>query len=205
MRANRITMAAALTVVLTASGCETMEERIPEEHRGAATGAGIGAATGAAAGAILGEDAKSAVLGGLLGGLIGGAVGHYAYDRQRTAQETANQYGYRPTKGTLVSVEGASVRPTIASPGEDVHLRTTYAVLSPNPDREIPVTEIREIRHAGELVGRPEVRVVRTAGTYTSTIPIRLSPNADPGLYEVTSMVRAGGESDAEQTTFRVR
>lgn len=48
------------------------------------------------------------------------------------------------------------------------------------PEGEISVTEIREITHNGELVGKPEVPVERSGGTYASTVPLHLPPNA-PG------------------------
>ncbi len=59
-----------------------------------------------------------------------------------------------------------------------MELGATYALLSPSPDSDIPTTEIREIRHEGELVGKPEVTVTRKGGTYVTKVPLLLPSNA---------------------------
>jgi len=136
------------------------------EHKGAATGAGVGAATGAAAGAVLGKKGsktEAAIIGGLVGALVGGVIGHYAYDKKRTRQETAQKYDYQSSEGTRVRIEDVSAVPATVKPGDKVELGATYALLSPSADADIKITEIREIRHEGELVGRPEVTVTPNA------------------------------------------
>lgn len=179
-------------------------QSIPEEHKGAATGAGVGAATGAVAGAVLGDGAKSIIIGGLLGALVGGAIGHYAYDRQRTREETANTYKYEPSKGTILTIEDASCVPEKAHPGDVVELKMTYAVLSPSPDTQTTISEIREIRHNDKLVGQPEVRVDRLDGTYRSTVPLRLPPSAEKGAYVVKTMVQSENAKDTKEVSFTV-
>jgi len=192
----------AAICILPLSGCES----IPEEHRGAAVGAGVGAATGTVGGAVLGKDTGSAVIGGLLGALVGGAIGHYAYDKDKERDETAQRYGYTPAKGKVIRVERAAVEPAVARPGETVNLNMTYAVLNPTPGATTEVTEVRTITaQNGELVGSPEVRVARTDGTYTSTIPITLPPSTAPGVYRITSKVTAPAGSDSAESTLTVR
>ena len=189
-----------LTVILTLAlaGCET----IPEEHKGAAVGTGAGAATGAAAGAILG-DTKGAVVGGLVGALVGGAIGHYGYDQQRDREETEELYNYEEDYGTMLSIENTDVKPEYIYPGDSVDLEVTYALM--NPRGVTPVREIRQITHEGQLVGKPEVSVERSAGTYTSTVPLRLPESADRGLYEVTTIVESDTARDTRRSSFRVR
>ena len=83
-----ISIIAILTFLTGVFGCASLTE----EHKGAATGAGIGAATGAVAGSLLGSKGSKtemAILGGLVGALAGGLIGHYAYDKKRTKDETA--------------------------------------------------------------------------------------------------------------------
>jgi len=184
--------------------CQTMPT-IPEEHKGAATGVGIGAAAGALLGVVVGDDAKSAVLGGLIGALVGGVIGHYYYDQKRTETETVNRYGYDPSKGPMLKIEDASVVPQVVSPGSKVDLSMTYAVLTPYTGAQLALTEMREIRQNGVLVGNPQVKVTRTAGTYTASIPLTLPADAKKGLYIVTYTVKSDKASDELQSSFTVK
>lgn len=167
-------------------------------------GAGVGAATGAVAAAVLGKGTKGAVIGGLIGALVGGAIGHYAYDRQRTRQETVQAYQYKDTHGTVLTIEEAVCTPQSIRPGETVEIRMTYAILNPTADAKTTVGEIREIMREGEQVGRPEVRVDRMDGTYTSTVPTRLPASAKKGLYRVRAMVEAANVKDTKEISFTV-
>lgn len=176
---------------------------IPEEHEGAAVGAGAGAATGAAAGAILGESAEATIIGGILGGLVGGAVGHYAYDQTRDRRETARAYDYDKSRGSILAIENASAVPDSVDPGKTVDIKMTYALL--NPEEPATVSEIREVTHDGELVANPQVTVERTAGTYTSELPIHLPDNASKGLYRVKTTVKTENASDTRMTDFVVQ
>lgn len=187
-------------VFLSLVSCQTVEQ-----NPGAATGVGIGAAAGGVAGALIGRGAGAVLLGGLLGALAGGAVGHYAYDVPRTREETARLYNYNASEGTVLTIEDATAYPRVVYPGEVVDLRATYAVLTPSPEMEVDVTEIRQITHNGELVGNPEVRVIRTGGTYTSTIPLRLPQDARRGEYMVKTIVETSRARDMRETHFFVQ
>lgn len=180
------------------AGCQAVEE-----HPGAATGAGVGAGAGAVTGAIIGDE-KGAIIGGLAGALIGGAIGHYAYDKQRTSEETTNYYDYSPGQGNRVTIESTTIMPPTARPGEKVDLRLTYAVLTPYPDNNISITETREITYQGELVGQPKVQVERTDGTYNSIVPLQLPTDAKLGQYRVRYTVQIPGASDSREATFEV-
>jgi hypothetical protein len=135
---------------------------------------------------------------------VGGAIGHYAYDKKRSADETAKTYNYKSSQGTVVSIENASTTPSRLRSGQTVEIAITYAVLNPSPSVETRVTEIREITHNGNLVGRPEHIVNRTAGTYTSTIPLTLPSNSTPGTYEVKTTIQTPQASDVRITKFTV-
>ena len=203
MKQKIISMVTIVVFISVIMGCATVKE-----HKGAATGAGIGAATGAVAGALLGKKGaktEAALIGGLLGALVGGAVGHYAYDVRRTRQETAQRYDYQPSEGTLVRIEYTSVEPANVKPGDKVELAATYALLSPSPDSDITTTEIREIRHEGDLVGKPEVTVTRKGGTYFSKVPLFLPSNAKKGIYRVVTTIQAANTRDSSGTTFVVK
>lgn len=178
-----------------------------DEHRGATTGAAIGAGTGAVAGALLGHKGaktETAIIGGLAGALVGGLIGHYAYDVKRDRQETARQYNYQSSTRTLVRIEDVSVAPSYIMPGDEVQLKATYAVLAPSDNADITVRETREILYRDELVGKPEITVVRRGGTYVSTVPLTLPRNAKRGAYKLITTVQAGSELDSRESTFFV-
>jgi uncharacterized protein YcfJ len=188
----------------TLIGCAS----IPEEHKGAATGAGIGAAVGVIGGSLLGASGartEMAILGGLLGALAGGLIGHYAVDQKRTSQQTAKKYDYQSSRGVMVQIEDVTVIPSTIRIGEQLEIKVTYAILGAGTDKELNITETREIRYIGELVGRPEVRLTRQDGTYTSTLPITLPKQAKVGKFTVTVTVAAGNVSDSRDATFTVR
>jgi Glycine zipper len=196
-----ISVAVSAAFMASLVSCAT----IPEEHKGAATGAGVGAAAGTVAGAVFGGSTKAAVLGGLFGALVGGVIGHYGYDQKKTRDETAKDYKYSESQGTVLSIEEASVDPETISPGGAMQLKTTYAVMNPNPNTETAITEIREITHNGELVGRPEVKVSRSDGTYVSAVPIHLPSNAKKGEYRVRMTIESENAKDTREATFTVQ
>ena len=191
-------------VFLFVSSCETIPS-VPDEHQGAAKGAAVGAAAGAVLGAFMGGDAKSAVMGGLLGALVGGVIGHYYVDQKKTSEDTAKKHNYDPAKGPLLKIEGASVMPQTVSPCDKLEMKMTYAVLTPKEEDQLEITEKREIRLNGELVGNPEVKISRKAGTYTSSVPLTLPDSAKKGLYVVVSTIQSDNLSDTVQTAFTVK
>jgi len=193
-----------LTFLAGITGCAS----ISEEHKGAATGAGIGAATGVVAGALLGASGaktEMAILGGLVGALAGGLIGHYAYDQKRAKEETARKYKYKSSQGQLLRIEDASVVPVMVKPGKTIEIKVTYAVLGAAPGSELDITEAREIRYKGEVYGKPQVKMTRADGTYTSSIPITLPDDAKRGKYSVLVTVKAPKASASKEVTFTVR
>lgn len=196
----RIISAAMVLVFLTFIGCATMQE-----HKGATYGAGAGAATGAVIGGLAGRSVTGVIVGGLLGALAGGAIGHYAYDKQKERDETAKAVNYDPAKGPVLKIESASVSPQTVNPGEQVNLKLTYYVLNPSKDVQTNVTEIREITHNGQLVGKPEVTATRMDGTYTSTVPVSLPRTALSGEYIVKNTVQSANLKDTQEVRFTVR
>lgn len=200
MKQRLISSVVIITFVTLLSGCQS----IPQEHKGAATGAGVGAATGAVAGAVIGKSTKGAVIGALLGALVGGAIGHYAYDKKRTRDETVQTYNYKESHGKILTIEEASSSPQTAHPGDVVEMKMTYAVLNPSAETKTSITEIREVTYNGELVGKPEVRVERGDGTYTSTVPIRLPSDAKKGVYKVRTIVQSENTKDTKEISFTV-
>jgi hypothetical protein len=203
MKHKIVSVITILSFMVVLFGCAS----IPEEHKGAATGAGIGAATGAVAGAVLagkGSGTEGAILGGLAGALIGGLVGHYAYDQKKTKDETAQKYGYQSSMGTMLRVEDVAAVPASVKPGDKVDLKVTYAVLEA-ADKDVNITETREIRMGNELVGKPEVSVTRRGGTYSSTVPLFLPSDAKQGTYTVLTTIQSQNAKDSKETVFTVK
>jgi len=200
MKYKIVSIVTILSFMVVLFGCAS----IPEEHKGAATGAAVGGATGVVAGALLGQSAKGAIIGGLAGALVGGLIGHYAYDQKKTKDETAQKYGYQSSMGTVLRIEDVAAMPTAVKPGDKVDLNATYAVLEA-ADKDINITETREIRMGGELVGKPEVNVTRRGGTYSSTVPLFLPSDAKPGTYTVVTTIQTEKAKDSRETSFTVK
>ncbi len=203
MKYRIISIVTILAFMVVLFGCASM----PEEHKGAATGAAVGGATGVLAGAVLGKSGSktgTAIIGGLAGALVGGLIGHYAYDQKKTKEETAQKYAYQSSMGTVLRIEGVTAMPSVVKPGEKVDLNATYAVLAAT-DTDINITETREIRIGGELVGKPEVNVTRRGGTYSSTVPLFLPSDAKPGTYTVMMTIQSENAKDSRETSFTVK
>ena len=203
MKKKGITLLVLLVFIVGIMGCATLES-----HKGAATGAGVGAATGAVAGAVIagkGSRTEGAIIGGLLGALVGGAIGHYAYDQKMTREETVNKYSYQSSSGTIVRLENTSALPSNVTAGEKVELKATYAVLTPSPETEVSITEMREIRYGVEIVGKPEVTLMHKGGTYTSTVPMFMPSDAKKGTYTVLTIIQAADSKDTQEIKFTVQ
>ncbi len=203
----KLRIAALLTLVtflFGSVGCVS----VSEENKGAATGAGVGALTGAVTGALVtgrGSHTAGAIIGGLAGALVGGAIGHYAVDKKKSAEQTASAYNYQPDSGTVVRIEGCRATPASIGPGGTVNLEATYAVMTPSSDMQVAITESREVTLNGELVANPEVTVNRTGGTYSSSIPLILPADAQPGRYRIVTTIKTASGKDAREASFTVQ
>lgn len=203
---SRKITAVALIVLLPAGllwGCATIQEN-PKTATGAAVGAVGGAAVGAAIGAAAGRPGTGALIGGLAGVLAGGLIGAYLDRQDRTREATMVSHNYRPDQGTLLRIERVEAMPRSVAPGQKVNLSVTYAVIEPDPNRVVAITETREIRQNGNIVGNPSITVNRAGGTYTSTVPLTLPAGANPGTYNVITRVQAPNAADAVSTSFTV-
>jgi hypothetical protein len=189
-------------------GCATSDQY--EQHKGAAVGGATGAAVGGVIGGVIGEKSGNTmtgvVLGALIGGLAGAAIGHYAYDQVRSEDQAQEQYGYNydQAQTALVRVESASASPNVVKAGATINLMATYTVLA-EQGATMSVTETREIRYNGDLVGRPQITVQRMGGTYTSQIPLTLATDAKAGKYTVLTTIQVGNNSDARETSFTIK
>ena len=202
-RFTAVFVSAAFAAFLV-TGCAT--ER---EAQYTATGAGIGAVTGAILGAALGslggDAGEGAVIGSIFGGLAGASIGHNEYHLHRSEEEAARYYSYRYDREVrdLLRIEDAYARPGRVYAGDEVQLTMTYTLLTPYRSADL-VHEVREVRYRGQIIGRPSVRIHRDGGTWTSTMPVRIPPDAEPGVYEVLAIAETDNAGDTRSFTFNV-
>lgn len=203
---RKILCLAILFAVLAAAlgGCAQTGDTV-RRNPNAAIGAGTGVVGGAVIGGLLGGK-RGAVIGGLLGGLAGGVVGHYFDEQARDRSQTNRNYGYSPSQGTRLTIESLRINPAALAPGETVNINLSYAVLTPNADDQILVTETRKIWKENTLVGETSIDISREGGTWRSTVPVTLPVNAATGSYRVIATVESrGAGKDVQETVFHVR
>jgi len=203
MRALSLVFIAVL-VGGTVAGCAG-----PRHARYTATGAGIGAVTGGILGGVIGSmsgrSAEGVVIGSILGGLMGASVGDAEYHQQRSEEAASKYYDYDPERGRrdLVRIESVYAEPSVVAPGETVDLNIEYTILT-RWRSGTEVHEVREIKMNGDTIGRPETTVVRTGGTWVSTVPMTVPSNAETGTYKLTAIVETDEAGDVRDTTFHV-
>lgn len=204
MKSRVMAFAAALIILAGSAGCAT--ER---EAQYTTTGAGIGAITGALIGAALGSltghAGQGAVIGSVFGGLAGASIGNNEYHMQRSEEAASQYYAYNHQEAVrdLLRIEDASVSPRQANPGDEVTMSATFTILTPSRGTQL-VHEVREVRHNGKLIGRPQFTTRREGGTWVSSMPIKLPMDAEPGVYTVTTIVETDNAGDSRETDFKV-
>jgi hypothetical protein len=199
-------IALLLCVLLIAGGtmgCASIEEQV-KAHPQTAIGVGVGAAVGLLTGGLIFHSATGTLLGGLVGALAGGAIGNVLEARSADRTATAQRYDYTPSQGTVVRIEGIEAHPTRIRAGEAVNLNMRFAVLTPNPQQMVLVSERRQIFLNGSVVGDSTLQAQRQAGTWTSSQPVTLPANAQSGSYRVVMTAKAEGTEASQQTTFTV-
>lgn len=193
-------MLAATLMLVVLPACQ-----VTQEHPKAAMGAGIGAAGGAIAGGLLSGSRKGMIYGALAGALAGGIVGAVMDHQDKTAAETNATHNYKPDQGVQLQVENATADPQSVAPGKDVALKMTYAVMAPNPQQQVALTERRLVTLNGEMMVDRSTDVSHVPGTWTSTLPVTLPDNAPKGTYQMVVTVSSGGQSTSMTTTFTVQ
>jgi hypothetical protein len=184
-----------LCVVLMAmtglSGCDFLKEHPAET--GAVAGVLAGGALGAAAGGHH-HRWQSAAVGAVLGGVAGYFIGKYIETKTKQAPETNQQFGYQPMQGMRLELVGVAANPNAVTRGGSVNLQATYAIMAPDPNQQVQVTELRTIYFNGQqLTQFPPQQVLRTPGTYTTSAQMGTDNSSTPGNYEVEITVTGAG------------
>lgn len=116
--------------------------------------------------------------------------------------ETAAAAGYVPGQGVLLRVEGASLAPAIARPGERLVLRARLLALAPTEDTALTVQETWSVLFAGfALRSLPPRQLTLPQGTSEVERVIELPPDAADGDYAVEVTVKAVSELDLREVT----
>jgi hypothetical protein len=194
--------ALVLVLAVALAGCSTTE-----------TSTVTGALIGAGLGAVIGHQSGHAVEGALIGVVVGGAAG-YVVGRTRTerlasAERTATAQNYRAVEGLQVKVSDAAVAPNLASPGEDIDLNATLALMAPSTSQAITVRQRVALYKGNELVGNiVEDNFTLTPGTHRLTRRITLQKSFPSGRYTYVTHVKAISGNDiaegSSETSFTV-
>jgi len=94
----------------------------------------------------------------------------------------------------------AEVRPRQVRPGGEVRLVVSYELSGLRPGEIREVTEIRRIASGTGELKMFEHRVQRRAGTVISELPVRVPPDAAPGVYSVSATLRLAGVTAVSDT-----
>ena len=189
-----------MLVLVSLVRCATVEESVRGHPKTVA-----GAAGGTLLGGMTFKSAGGTVVGGLLGGLAGGLIGNTMETQSKDRTTTVQDYYYTSTQGTVVRIEKVEVEPASIRPGEKVNLIAHYALLTPQPDQRVTVTERWDITRGKEPTGNPVHTVQREGGTWGSALPITVPTTARAGKYRVALTLEAGGSRDTAELSFKVR
>lgn len=194
----RIAMVAVLLSAVAIAGCQT-----------AAGSAGAGALLGSVAGGIIGSQSGHTVEGALIGAAVGGLAGLVVHDiksrRTRTAQQTYQDYDYRPNQGFRMDMKGGSISPGTVAPGGNVKSTLNYAVLGADTSG-VEVAESTILRKDGkDMATLDDRKVNRTDGTWENMIEFQVPKNAEEGDYMLAQSLRASGDTFHRDTPFTVR
>ncbi len=184
-------------MALTLVGCETYGQ-----------GAGLGAALGAGAGAIIGHQSGHALEGAAIGALAGTVAGLIAHDikarKQKSREQTVQEYNYQPAQGEMMTFERAEVLPPTVRPGEMVSSTIQYALLGTGGGVE--VNESRILMRGDKVISEVSSQsFTRDDGTWVSEQQFRLPGNQQPGQYTVMTKVRTAKSAVSGQASFIVQ
>jgi outer membrane protein OmpA-like peptidoglycan-associated protein len=154
---TRTLVLAMSSILVLATGCETLDPYTREEQTSNATkGALIGAAAGAAAGLISGDDAverrQHALIGAGVGALAGGSVGYYMDKEEMKLRQEL--------EGTGVSVTRMGDNRTLNMPGS-----ITFATNS----ADVNASFYDVLNSVGKVFSEFDKTIVEVAGHTDST------------------------------------
>lgn len=192
-----VAMCLLITMSLVLSGCQTYGEA-----------AGLGAATGAGAGAVIGHQSGHAGEGAVIGAVLGTIAGLVAHDvkarRSMDEQTTAQRHQYDSQQGEVLELDDAQVYPHFVKPGNMAEATIQYALLGV-PSKGVDVVETRILKRNNEVIAELSSKTFRrTAGTWVSTLPFRISDSLEPGEYVIMQVVQTRQSRISASSAFTV-
>lgn len=153
-------------------------------------GAG-GAAAGAAIGGAASRHWSGALIGAAAGALAAGlscfAIAEYKSQQVRDYGQTQQATGYQAAQGDSLQITQYEVTPGAAAPGSSVAFNATYTVMTPNPDADVVVTEVRSLS-----VYDASTNNWRELGRVPSEVTVKPGTRQADGKFEVRSGVAEG-------------
>lgn len=195
---KRLAILLVCTLFLGLMGCATARDS------GAVAGTAIGAGVGAAVSKH--NPWLGAMIGGTLGFIAGSAIGNYIDVQEKSRQESIRDLKYKPSQGHVARIESAGATPVTVKPGETIGLKVDYYVISPDPRAQVRIKETRIIKYNNKPIMEPLKRVlVKNQGMASSTAKIPIPRDAQPGKYEVITIIDNGSSRDQNKSNFYVQ
>jgi gas vesicle protein len=202
-----------LALVTSSIGCaSTNPDGTPNTAASTAGGAVGGAIIGAGLGALLGlatGDVASGAIYGAIAGAAAGAVAGFVYAKHqekvlRDRQTAEAMYGYQPSQGETVVIEGSEVAPNTVTNGDQIALNTNYTILTGN-DQPVDTVITETITSQGKPVDKPFVdKGSHKSGTYGVSYSSKIPTNVPPGQYTLVTKVQTPNAQDEKTTEFIV-
>lgn len=127
-------------------------------------------------------------------------------DRQAgTREETAREYGY-DGKRPLLEIREHALSHTELSPGDTLDTTLRYALLAPDPQAQVVVTESRILLFGRDGIELKKREIARSQGIVSSSMRLTLPRGLTNGRYAlVTTVAAPGTERKSVTASFVVR
>lgn len=118
------------------------------------------------------------------------------------AQQTAAAVGYSPSRGNEVRIQSFTISPNQIAPGNDLNLKGSYYVMSPERQQQVKVIEKRTVHFydpqekTWKELGSEETPVTAALGSRRSEGQTGMPKEVAEGRYRVTFKVSALGRED---------
>ena len=171
-------------------------------------GAG-GAVAGAAIGGAASRNWQGALIGAAVGAIAAGltcfAISEYKSRQVQDYRQTQQASGYQPTQGDTVQITQYEITPAAVGPGSSVAFNATYTVMTPNPDADVQITEVRSLYvfdpsiNQWKELGRVPNQVTVKPGTRQADGKFEVRSGVAQGNYQIVFQVAKGAVSDYQQ------
>lgn len=171
-------------------------------------GAAVGGVVGAGICLAVTRNPVACALAGVGGAIAGWGVGtvveNYAR-QQRSFEAERAEFGYQPAQGTRIEMRKSQTSPETVAPGQSLEVITQYALLGPDAEKPIAITETLSVWRDGNEIVKGTAKVVeRLPGGWEVSDRLKVPEKAPPGRYQVKQELSAGNAKSASLTPFVV-